>query len=60
MSADEAAPALPDPAALLSRTDWAALAHAYGSADGTPDDLLGLLHDDPEVQAESLGRTLLR
>lgn len=57
MSANEdAATALPEPAALLPATDWAALAHAYGPADGTPDDLLGLLHDDPEVQAESLGR----
>lgn len=56
MSANHATPAPPDPAALLAATDWAALAHAYGPADGTPDDLLGLLHDDPEVQAESLGR----
>lgn len=56
MSANDATAALPEPAALLLDTDWSALAHAYGPADGTPDDLLGLLHDDPEVQAESLGR----
>ncbi|SNS19165.1 hypothetical protein SAMN05216252_10415 [Actinacidiphila glaucinigra] len=56
MSANDATAALPEPAALLASTDWAALTHAYGPADGTPDDLLGLLHDDPEVQAESLGR----
>ncbi|MFD8076018.1 HEAT repeat domain-containing protein [Streptomyces sp. NPDC059718] len=56
MSANNDAAVLPEPAALLPATDWAALAHAYGPADGTPDDLLGLLHDDPEVQAESLGR----
>ncbi|MFF7209319.1 HEAT repeat domain-containing protein [Streptomyces sp. NPDC008238] len=56
MSSNDGTAALPDPAALLAETDWAALAHAYGPADGTPDDLLGLLHDDPEVQAESLGR----
>lgn len=56
MSANDATAALPAPAALLLETDWAALAHAYGPADGTPEDLLGLLHDDPAVQAESLGR----
>ncbi|WP_431966762.1 HEAT repeat domain-containing protein [Actinacidiphila sp. bgisy160] len=56
MSANDATAALPDPAALLPATDWAALSHAYGPADGTPYDLLGLLHDDPEVQAESFGR----
>ncbi|WP_431951308.1 HEAT repeat domain-containing protein [Actinacidiphila sp. bgisy167] len=56
MSANDATAALPEPAALLLETDWSDLAHAYGPADGTPDDLLGLLHDDPEVQAESLGR----
>ncbi|MFE0627884.1 HEAT repeat domain-containing protein [Streptomyces sp. NPDC058864] len=56
MSANDATAHLPEPAVLLTATDWAALSHAYGPADGTPDDLLGLLHDDPEVQAESLGR----
>ncbi|MGW4892260.1 HEAT repeat domain-containing protein [Kitasatospora sp. NPDC004240] len=46
----------PDPATVLHRTDWAALAHAYGPADTTADDLRGLLEEDPEVQAASLGR----
>ncbi|MFE4977708.1 HEAT repeat domain-containing protein [Kitasatospora sp. NPDC056651] len=57
MSSHEiSATADPDPAAMLHRTDWAALAHAYGPAATTADDLLGLLEDDPEVQAASLGR----
>ncbi|MFD7734133.1 HEAT repeat domain-containing protein [Kitasatospora phosalacinea] len=46
----------PDPAVVLHNTDWAALTHAYGPAETTADDLLGLLEEDPEVQAESLGR----
>lgn len=46
----------PDPAVVLHSTDWAALTHAYGPAVTTADDLLGLLGEDPETQAESLGR----
>ncbi|KJS58424.1 hypothetical protein VM95_33485 [Streptomyces rubellomurinus] len=46
----------PDPAVVLHSTDWAALTHAYGPAATTADDLLGLLEEDPEVQAASLGR----
>ncbi|MFJ9846032.1 HEAT repeat domain-containing protein [Kitasatospora sp. NPDC101155] len=45
-----------DPAAVLRSTDWPALAHAYGPAETTADDLLGLLEENPEVQAASLGR----
>ncbi|MFJ8045463.1 HEAT repeat domain-containing protein [Kitasatospora sp. NPDC096147] len=50
-----AAVAPPDPAAVLAGTDWAALDHAYGPAESTAEDLLGLLDEDPEVQAGSLG-----
>ncbi|MFD8785016.1 HEAT repeat domain-containing protein [Kitasatospora sp. NPDC059599] len=57
MSSHEiSATAGPDPTAVVRSTDWAALAHAYGPAVTTADDLLGLLQEDPEVQAESLGR----
>ncbi len=45
-----------DPAMVLHSTDWAALAHAYGPAATTADDLRGLLEEDPEVQAAALDR----
>ncbi|MQS16027.1 hypothetical protein F7Q99_28230 [Streptomyces kaniharaensis] len=41
---------------MLHSTDWASLAHAYGPAATTADDLCGLLEEDSEVQAASLGR----
>lgn len=45
----------PNPPALIEHTDWAALSHAYGSAEDTPAYLVNLLDDDPDTQAEALG-----
>ncbi|MFJ9100702.1 HEAT repeat domain-containing protein [Streptomyces sp. NPDC102405] len=41
---------------LLTATEWSALQHAYGSAEDTPQYLCQLLNEDPEVQAEALGK----
>ncbi|MET9519506.1 HEAT repeat domain-containing protein [Streptomyces sp. NPDC002994] len=46
---------LPDPRSVIEGTDWAALEHAYGTAQDTPLRLLQLLDEDPEVQAGALG-----
>lgn len=45
----------PNPPVLIEHTDWAALSHAYGSAEDTPAYLVNLLDDDPDTQAEALG-----
>ncbi|MFG2846388.1 HEAT repeat domain-containing protein [Kitasatospora sp. NPDC048296] len=47
---------VPHPKAVLLDTPWAELSHAYGSAEDTPMLLVGLLDDDPEVQAHALGQ----
>ncbi|MFD6891712.1 HEAT repeat domain-containing protein [Streptomyces sp. NPDC059957] len=46
---------LPDPRSVIEGTDWAALEHAYGTAQDTPIRLLQLLDEDSEVQAGALG-----
>src|SRR5262245_18321063 len=40
---------------LLAGTDWAALAHAYGSADDLPERLVGLISGDPSAAEDVLG-----
>ncbi|WP_051969461.1 hypothetical protein [Kitasatospora azatica] len=46
----------PQPNTVLLDTPWAELSHAYGSAEDTPALLVGLLDEDPEVQAHTLGQ----
>jgi hypothetical protein len=43
------------PLEILTGTDWSRLEHAYGSADGLADQLIGLLSGDPEVAGDVLG-----
>lgn len=45
---------LPDPAAVLAETDWAALHHAYGTAEDTPAQLVALLGADQAVRSRAL------
>jgi hypothetical protein len=58
MSTPDGSPAgiagLPYPKAVLLDTPWAELSHAYGSAEGTPALLVGLLDEDSRVQAHAL------
>ncbi|WP_377271648.1 hypothetical protein [Peterkaempfera sp. SMS 1(5)a] len=44
----------PDPWELVGGTDWALLEHACGSAAESPGLLVGLLADDPGMQARAL------
>ncbi|MFI0092003.1 hypothetical protein [Streptomyces bobili] len=45
---------LPDPQETLTRTDWARLEHAYGSAADAPGILVALLDPDQAVRTEAL------
>jgi hypothetical protein len=45
---------LPDPAAVVSGTDWGTLGHAYGSAEDTPKNLAALLDADQKVRSKAL------
>ncbi|MEY9876791.1 hypothetical protein ABH931_006302 [Streptacidiphilus sp. MAP12-33] len=47
---------LPHPKTILLDTPWAELSHAYGTAEDTPTLLVGLLDEDPDVQAHALGQ----
>lgn len=39
---------------VLEKTDWSRLYHAYGRATDTPDHLLALLTEEPELRQEAL------
>lgn len=39
---------------MLAETDWAALEHAYGTAEDTPAQLVALLDDDQRVRSQAL------
>lgn len=45
---------LPETAVVLAETDWSALQHAYGMAEDTPAQLVGLLDDDQLVRSQAL------
>ncbi|GGU77510.1 hypothetical protein FHX79_112639 [Streptomyces cavourensis] len=45
---------LPDPAVVLTETDWDALDHAYGTAEDTPAQLVALLDTDQRVRSQAL------
>ncbi|WP_046500606.1 hypothetical protein [Streptomyces odonnellii] len=44
----------PGPAAVLAETDWAALEHAYGTAEDTSAQLVSLLDADQRVRSRAL------
>ncbi|TFI22485.1 hypothetical protein [Streptomyces sp. 4R-3d] len=45
---------LPEPATVLAETNWAALEHAYGTAEDTPAQLVALLDADHGVRSRAL------
>ncbi|MEU0687742.1 hypothetical protein [Streptomyces uncialis] len=45
---------LPEPGVVLAETDWAALEHAYGTAENTPAQLIALLDTNQEVRSRAL------
>jgi hypothetical protein len=46
--------AVMSPQAVLANTHWAALAHAYADASALPDELIGLLSEDPDAVGQVL------